>query len=817
MESEGGSEEWDPRLIGSVLNGLALWGRAEEAQSLLEKAMGLKIASTGSDDSTLTPSPRRLIPSEAEPCYNALLRAWSKVAIMASSKQVDSTSLTESRNALSRGNSILLHHIPAVPGLTISNRTCLAALQGYGALGLGDEAEQLLSKIETMLAATDTSVMVSHLDSACYNSVLDAHSQSKQSAGMPRAKQLFDSMVKQQAITISNNDTTIEVLPPQADYISYNTMLNSYSKRGMADEAETLLKEMALASSTDSKAPLPTAASYLSVVRALERSNTENASERIMSLIENMRQLYENDNASKGNRKHPMPNRGIYISAIRFMSKCGKAIEAEQLYQNLRQTHPYSKSWTDIQACTLVLKAWGWTDQVTREEAAKRAANVLRDLESHVEEGHLKPLDVNVYNTMLNCYAKAGLVEETKALLKRMQPNGISYGLFIKAISKNNKSNAVDMAWKVLESLGYNSPKLSPIFDDSMEPFNSMLRLLAKRGLAADAESLLNTMDELYYDRKLNFRPNIQSYEAVLEALGRCKDSDTAIRAEAILTRMDVLQELGGTIQPSLMAYNHLINCYGNAGMSSRAERLLEQLQKNAVDSVTPDEYTIGSTIKAIINGGKSQENALTRVSTLVEGSRDGVDNKVIGAHQLKLYAKFGMGDEADELLRSMKRPGIIHYTIVLDSWAKNDSSDALERAEALFAEMEKHPDFTLDIAAYNSLLLNYSIRGLVDKAEKLVERIMLDPFLINRKTFTMLINAYNNAPMKHANAARRAEQLLDKMRELHALGNNEAEPDDVTYRSIIKCIRSGNVDAADHEKLALISRLQLEKWPFDR
>ena len=456
-----------------------------------------------------------------------------------------------------------------------------------------------------------------------------------------------------------------------------------------------------------------------------------------------------------------------------------------------------------------------------REEAAIQAEALLRDLQASVKKGHLKPLDVNIYNIVLNCYAKAGLNEKATALLKEMHPNGISYGLVIKAISKSNRKDAVDLAWEVLDSLGYDSDRLSPVFENSIEPFNSMLRLLAKRGLASEAENLLNFMDEMYYDRILNLRPNVASYEAVLEALGRCKDQDSASRAEALLTRMDVLSDLGGSrIQPSLVAYNHLINCYGNAGMSNRAERLFDQLKKNNADLVRPDKYTVGSTIKAIINGAKNQENSLTSVSSLVKESSEfgGANNKVISAYQLKLYTKFGMGHEAETMLRQMHKPGLIHYTIVLDAWAKSNADDSTQRAEALFREMQDTLDFDLDIKAYNALMIGYSSRGQIQKAETLMEQILSHPSITpNRKTFTMLINAYNNALNKPSHAIERVEELLDKMRELHASGNNEAEPDDVTYRAIIKCIRNDQgLEVTDTEKLALKSRLQLERWPYD-
>jgi hypothetical protein len=81
--------------------------------------------------------------------------------------------------------------------------------------------------------------------------------------------------------------------------------------------------------------------------------------------------------------------------------------------------------------------------------------------------------------------------------------------------------------------------------------------------MATEAEALLNKMDEIV-DGAVKAGPDIQSYEAVLEALGRCGDADAPARAEALVTRLEVMSELGGYFQPSLLAYNSLLNCYAN-------------------------------------------------------------------------------------------------------------------------------------------------------------------------------------------------------------------------------------------------------------
>ncbi|KAL7443189.1 hypothetical protein ACHAXH_006637 [Discostella pseudostelligera] len=70
-----------------------------------------------------------------------------------------------------------------------------------------------------------------------------------------------------------------------------------------------------------------------------------------------------------------------------------------------------------------------------------------------------------------------------------------------------------------------------------------------------------------------------------------------------------------------------------------------------------------------------------------------GVGNEVIFTHRLKLCQKWGLGDEAEQLLREMQeqnlKPSIIHFTAALNAWAKSVDDDALSRAEDLFERLD--------------------------------------------------------------------------------------------------------------------------------
>ena len=812
-KEEGGTEEWDPRLIGAVLDALARVGRAEDAQQLLERAMGVDIPSF---DGVIQDSPpkkattKRLNPAHASPCYDALLRAWSKKALLsagvesqyqqntkrkAAQSSPSSHIPTSAVSSLAQARNILLNHMPVQPQLSITNKTCTAVLQGYSALGLGSDAEMILYELEALhlsplyskssfKSLSSMQMVSSSLDVVAYNTVLHAYSQSQDSAGAARAERLFMAMKEQTPLNLAVANSTIinannkddeekssasssfSFIPPMPDFISYSSMLNCYSKHGMISKAETLLDEMC----NDASPVRPNVACYTPLINGLEKSSDVDAPQRILSLIE------------KSDRSLPRASRLLYMTALRSMRWHGRGEEAEILLDKFCKSFPRRAE--DVYPYMLVLRAWERTTPKTdRHVAAERAEIFFAGMQKRADESLLPSLDISAYNILLNCYARAGEADKAEKLLALLEdgmssnnstevvkPNSKSYSLVIKALANSDEADAVDRAWQILYNLGYPRESSQSIpFNLSIDNFNAMLKLFAKKGMAKDAEALLNNMDDLKMDEIIKESPDIRSYEAVLESLGRCGEADAPARAEALVTRLEVMSELGGgNPQPSLLAYNTLLNCYGNAGMAGKAERLLERLDG-------ADSYSFGSTIKAITNSGKSQLVATSRAESLA--NKLGTANEVVYAHRISLLAKWGLGNEAEKLIQQMKErnlhPSIIHYTAALNAYAKNTDDGSLGRAELLFKNMEEK--FKLDLAAYHGLLLNYATRGNSSKARRLLQRITDAPKIQpTRATFTMVIDSY--ARSKSSNAGQKAEELLDEMRQLHAAGNNHVE-----------------------------------------
>jgi pentatricopeptide repeat protein len=842
-EMDNEIDKWDPRIIGAVLNALSYWGRAEEAHLLLSRSMGFNIPTDSSHKSieSVKRNAKSLSAQDASPCYDALLRSYSKRALILRSKLVTSSNkaeiLASSAEALTRARYILLNHMPTAK-IPITNHTCNALLSGYSAMGRGSESEQLLLEIEALHASPlysdrqlQSSSRPSVLDAACYNSVL--HGYSQETNGVRSAKRLFGAMKDQTPLQVSIRDFTIgidlegfssiKILPPVPDVISYVSILNCYSNNRMGEEAYDLVQQI----------ELPTQTCYLTTIRALEKSYDPTSPDKVLSLVG---QIEVNKNGSLHKKRKGSTaifNRQLFNAAMQCMITHGQGLKAEDVLNKYFNSDPSLKL-NNIQPYILALKAYENTKSVnSRIEAAERAETLFRKMQS-LE--NVPRLDVETYNILLNCYARAGMASEAECFLKEFDkigiiPNAESYNLVIKAISLSDDKDAIGRAWAVLYNLGYPRKRFkdADTFDIPITTFNSMLKLFARRGMATEAEALLHSIDESIVDGKCKGGPDINSYEAILEALGKTDDADAVERAEALVTRVEVMSELGGGAQhqPSLKMYNLLLNCYGNAGKVGSAERLLTRLHDQ---SLKPDAISYGATMKALKNSGKPREIAVARSRELSQclERNNGVGNEIIFAHRLSILAKFGLASQAENLLQEMSQkckmgdlkqgPGVIHYTAVLNAWSKSDDKMAVVRAETLFKKMKSDPHIDLDLAAYHGLLLNYAVRGISQKARRVLQVILDSGIKPNRNTFTIVIDSYSRATST-TNAGKKAEELLDQMRQLHAAGNTDVEPDNVCYASVIRCKQASKQasisDLTEFDKLQLMRELQIEKWPF--
>ena len=203
--------------------------------------------------------------------------------------------------------------------------------------------------------------------------------------------------------------------------------------------------------------------------------------------------------------------------ALRCMRQQGCGEFAEVIIEKFQNSFPNGEG-PDVYSHMLVLRAWEKTAPKSEwRKASERAESFFQEMEKRVKASLLPMSDVNAYNVLLNCFARAGDANKAEQLLADLQsscgdglgdrsvrPNSKSYSLVLKALANSCATNAVDRAWKVMYEVGYPIDNKSTIVlkesvptNLSIEICNALLKLFAKRGMASKAEEMLNKMDKI--------------------------------------------------------------------------------------------------------------------------------------------------------------------------------------------------------------------------------------------------------------------------------------------------------------------------------
>lgn len=432
--------------------------------------------------------------------------------------------------------------------------------------GAPTRAQELLLRIEALHEEGYYAVAP---DTVSYNSVLNAWARSTASSSADRAVDLINSM---------------RVNP---NLVTYNTLILAFAKRGLAQNAEAILRAMMQESSTIS----PDTISFNTVLYAWAS-------------------LYEGEKAE-------------------CLLKEMMTLALEGNYTDLRP---------DTISFNTVLHAYRYNPQ--------RARLLLNHMEKLHEAGneHVEP-DVYSYTSVIQAWAcssssssrksKAASAFQAKQLLEKMErichdqqqvtPNIVSYTCVMSALSKSKERGAAQEAHNVLERMleRYRAG------DENLKPdtiaFSTVIQAWANDDdsphAAQRALDLLEQMKFLSQKENLNVAPNALTYTSVIRALGNSRgDANAATIAQALLEEIRP--------QPSTIHYNAVINAHARSPNREKAECAWQLMQTMKAWNVTIDIITQNSVLGACANthGGipsKQRQRALQICNDVYSQIRD--------------------------------------------------------------------------------------------------------------------------------------------------------------------------------------------------
>ncbi|KAK3039584.1 hypothetical protein RJ639_027728 [Escallonia herrerae] len=283
--------------------------------------------------------------------------------------------------------------------------------------------------------------------------------------------------------------------------------------------------------------------------------------------------------------------------------------------------------------------------------------------------------------------------------------------------------------------------------------------------------------ENYFYSISNNFR-NFQVYGALLNCYADAKSLE---KAEAVMQKMRELDHAG------TLSYNVMLKLYSRMGEHEKLEALDQEMVEKGINR---DRFTFIIRINAYASSFDMErmEKVLLEADPVVGADwnayaaaangylKAGATGKAVAmlkkaeplvkikkrkfAYQilLSLYAKLGIKDEVHRMWNLHKKIGKlsnISYLCMISSLMKLDDLDG---AEKILTEWEARKE-TFDFRIPNLLISAYCMKGLLGKAESLVNRLMEGGVEPNASTWSRMALGYhkNNQMAKAVEATKKA------------------------------------------------------------
>jgi pentatricopeptide repeat domain-containing protein 1 len=239
-------------------------------------------------------------------------------------------------------------HATTHPSLKLPNARVYASVIGmYSRLGHADQALALIQELENK--ASQPNGRRFQADQICYQTVIGCLSKSNtnQKKNAQKAQELLECMALQFRLNLRTCNTVMKcwdrakdpksahtkvlnkmeewgVLP---DIVSYNTVIQAYSRRGDVKRAETLLNHLLAPSSSVE----PNSRTFSALLSGLAKQKTVEAAEQAETLLVQMKELQEERNLNTHTDLF------IYNAVLNCWARQGNGPRAESFFRELER------------------------------------------------------------------------------------------------------------------------------------------------------------------------------------------------------------------------------------------------------------------------------------------------------------------------------------------------------------------------------------------------------------------------------------------------------------------------------------------------
>ena len=326
----------------------------------------------------------------------------------------------------------------------------------------------------------------------------------------------------------------------------------------------------------------------------------------------------------------------------------------------------------NVRTYSTLINAWSKSGRDDAPQEAKKLLDKVIDLHSKgdLDEGP----NVITYNSVIDSYAVQGDVEGASIILKMLEddfqagnldakPDMRTYSTFINAISKSGDIDAPKQAEDVLKKM--NDLFLKGELDEapSAITYSSVMDAYAAEGDINGATNILKMMKDAYTSGNKAARPNLRTYNILINTISKSGTENAPQQAEILLTTMIYLFSIKELPDgPNLFSYNTVMDAYavqGDTDGASDVHEMMKNEHKSGNKNCRPDASSYSILIKAWAMSGKDNtpdevEKILQEMKELcMSGDLDVINNDT---HDILIQTlrKFdGMKVLVEELLPS--------------------------------------------------------------------------------------------------------------------------------------------------------------------
>jgi pentatricopeptide repeat protein len=567
---EEGWPDVEPNVVvyNILLNAYAKSGNVDKLEQTLQKMIRQEIPGVSPDPVS----------------YSTLLSAYAQVATPESAASAESL--------LNQMLELYQHGIESAKPNVVSFTN---VIQCFAQQGMGHEAGCLMRRIENLFAETQDEDWKPDLP--MYNVVLMSNVNRPE-----RAEDLLASMYQEKRAWFRPNRR------------SFNIVLSAWARKGDAERAESILKQMHEHHVSGELETKPDVVTYNTVLNAWAKKAAAGASsrqrnhdanvawKRSKAILFHMGDLY---NAGDDSVK---PNVRTCNIVLNTCAKAGKIDDAEEMLEKFSSIASADSAPT--------IHTWNTLLSACMKRADVRRA---RSFWIRMKEAGVHP-DIVSYNTLLNCavrssrktdqyrhnadrHEKSGVetIFRELQLDPRVKPNRITYLAMINFWIRQGR---LDFAGSFLLKLANQYCLSKDIVPPDRDLFHKILVSWAEYRTPKKAEALLLKMSELEDRRDLDLRPTVDTYNRVLNCWAKSMKAESGERADLILREMEALSNAGDLgASPDIYSYNAVLNAWSNSGdptAVTRTDNLILEMILKGNPALMPDVVSYGTWLKTI-------------------------------------------------------------------------------------------------------------------------------------------------------------------------------------------------------------------------